>query len=80
MRVVKEQLKEKEYIALKEKTKLKEWVSDDNTARLLKLIDDCNPSYRFMRQLSRTSLVPSNEFDSSIHHNLLSIETIFNHL
>lgn len=63
MRIIREQLKE-EYTALKEKITLKEWIPDDNTAKLLKLISDCKPSFHFMRQLSRTSVVPPQHINN----------------
>lgn len=77
MRIIREQLKEEEYTALKEKITLKEWIPDNNTAKLLKLISDCKSSFHFMRQLSRTSVIPLDESDSSTHHNLLTAESIF---
>jgi hypothetical protein len=77
MRIIRGQLEEKDCIVLKEKSTLNEWIPDGDTAKLLKLISNCKPSFHFMRQLSRMPVLPPNEFDSNIHHNLLTVESIF---
>ncbi|KAG1158805.1 hypothetical protein G6F37_005454 [Rhizopus arrhizus] len=75
-KIINNQLEIKELDILRAKVKLNEGIPDKYSLKLLDSIKQCGSSYILLRKLLRILVVPVDEFDAIIHHNVLTVESI----